>query len=215
VALGQVDVLVNNAGVGIGGTQWRVGDRDEGRELFETNFWSPLALTAALVPGMRERDHGAVVNVSSVSQVAPWPLMGHYSSSKAAIGSASETLRLELANSRVHVLEVVAGPNDTAVQAEAQELPGFADAIRGGGMGRPERLAALVVRALERERPRIVYPRRAGVGYWFPPLLRAVLPRMARRVPEAADDPRVVRGGSQGDAESLEARAEWERAHRG
>ena len=130
--------------------------------------------------------------------------MGHYSASKAAIGSASETLRLELANSRVHVLEVVAGPNDTAVQAEAQELPGFADAIRGGGMGRPERLAALVVRALERERPRIVYPRRAGVGYWFRrccgPSCRGWRdgsrrpPTTARRARRLAGGRRVARG---------------------
>ena len=63
-ALGHVDVLINNAGVGVGGTQWAVGDRDEGREVLETNFWSPLALVQALVPAMRERRDGAVVNVT-------------------------------------------------------------------------------------------------------------------------------------------------------
>src|SRR5436305_1068286 len=67
-ALGDVDVLVNNAGGAVGGTQWRVGDGDEARDAFELNLWSPLALVAALVPRLRERGDGAVVNVTSLSQ---------------------------------------------------------------------------------------------------------------------------------------------------
>src|SRR5687767_3044901 len=51
--LGDVDVLINNAGVSVHGLQWALGDRDEGREAFETDFWSPLALIQGLVPGMR------------------------------------------------------------------------------------------------------------------------------------------------------------------
>ncbi len=66
--LGRVDVLVNNAGTGVGGLQWVVGDRDEGRETFELNYWSPLAIVQELVPSMRERGTGAVVNVTSIAQ---------------------------------------------------------------------------------------------------------------------------------------------------
>ena len=68
-ALGRVDILVNNAGVGIGGAQAVVGDDDMARELFETNYWSALALIAALVPGMRDAGVGAVVNVASIGAV--------------------------------------------------------------------------------------------------------------------------------------------------
>src|SRR5215218_7519515 len=58
-ALGGVDVLMNNAGGGVGGRIQVLGDRDEAREAFETNYWSPLALINALVPAMTERARGA------------------------------------------------------------------------------------------------------------------------------------------------------------
>ncbi|MFI5290325.1 MAG: SDR family NAD(P)-dependent oxidoreductase, partial [Polyangia bacterium] len=78
-ALGAVDILVNNAGVGAGGAQVVMGDADEARALFETNYWAPLALTRALVPEMRKRGAGAVVNVASIGAVTPMPFAGHYS----------------------------------------------------------------------------------------------------------------------------------------
>jgi short-subunit dehydrogenase len=211
-ALGGIDVLVNNAGVGVGGTQWRVADRDEAREMLETNLWSPLALTGAVVPAMLERDSGAVVNVTSLSQVMPWGAMGHYSFSKAALASATETLRLELGGTGVHVVEVVAGPTDTAIQAESRLVPGFADATRRSPMGKPERLARLVVRALERGRGRVVYPRALMPFYTLPFIGRRTLPLMARRYSGSADDERVLRSGSGGDPEVLAAREEWERS---
>src|SRR5205823_642732 len=71
--LGGIDLLVNNAGGGLGGLQWHIGDADAGRETFETNVWSPLALVRCLVPDMRSRGHGAVVNVTSAAQVMTWP----------------------------------------------------------------------------------------------------------------------------------------------
>jgi NADP-dependent 3-hydroxy acid dehydrogenase YdfG len=72
-ALGGVDVLVNNAGGGVGGRIATVADRDEAREAFEVNYWSPLALIGAVLPGMAERGSGVIVNVTSVAQVNTWP----------------------------------------------------------------------------------------------------------------------------------------------
>jgi len=95
-SLGQVDILVNNAGASAVGSQFGAGDNGDMRELFELNYWSPLALIQALVPAMRQRRDGAVVNVTSLSGVAPWVFTGHYSSTKAALSLASQTLRLEL-----------------------------------------------------------------------------------------------------------------------
>src|SRR3954452_23168332 len=62
-ALGGIDVLINNAGGGAGGQMWRVGDSEPAREAFEVNYWSPLALIAAVVPRMSERGSGTIVNV--------------------------------------------------------------------------------------------------------------------------------------------------------
>ena len=212
-ALGRVDVLVNNAGGGCGGSVWRVGDRDEGREAFETNFWSPLALTAALVPAMRDRGEGAVVNVTSTSQVTALWGLGHYSATKAGLAIATETLRTELHGSGVHVLEVIPGPVDTAIQAESRLIPGAEIALSRTPMGSPEKLARLAVRALERGRRRLVYPRPLRIAYALPGMSRWYLAALARRHASEidAEDPRVVRSGSMGDDVAREARTLWER----
>ena len=211
-ALGGVDVLVNNAGVGVGGNQWRVGDRDEARACLETNFWSPLALTAELVPHMRERGSGAVVNVTSIAQVMTLWSLGHYSASKAALALATETLRLELTGSGVHVLEVVAGPTDTAVQGESKLIGGAAEMLKNAPMGKPDELARRIARALERERARLVYPRALRAVYELPSLYRVYAPLMARRLERVRDpeDERVALSGSAGHPDARAARAEWE-----
>ena len=211
-ALGRVDVLVNNAGLGLGANQLAVGDADAAREVFQVNFWAPLALQRALVPPMVQRGQGAVVNVTSLVTVSPWPGLGTYSSTKAALASATETLRLELVNSGVHVLEVIPGPVETAIQAESRLLPGFTAATRGMPTGDPAELARLVARGLERRRARVVYPRALSASYVLPGLMRVVLPRVVSRfIPrDAVPDQRVLRAGSRGDDEALRARSEWE-----
>jgi short-subunit dehydrogenase len=219
-ALGSVDVLVNNAGGGVGGAQWSVGDDDAAREAFEVNYWSPLALTRALVPAMRERGEGAVVNVTSMAQVNTWLGFGAYASTKAALGVATETLRLELAGSPVHVLEAIPGPVDTAVQGETRLVPGIDRMLARVPLGDAAEMARRIVAALERRRAAVIYPRRAALAYAFPTLARADSRRLARRVAAEIDPAAlegllslVVRTGSRGDAVARQAREEWEHAH--
>jgi short-subunit dehydrogenase len=213
--LGKIDVLVNNAGGGVGGTQWAVGDHDAAREAFEVNFWSPVALTAALVPGMRERGSGAVVNVTSMAQVTTMWAMGHYLATKAALARGTEALRLELTGSGVHVLEVIPGPVDTAVQAETRLIPGAGDVLDRAPLGDAQTLAGLAVRALERGRPRLIYPRSMRALYALPLIDRWYMSRQARRLADRIDteDGRVIRSGSMGDEVAREARAAWDRVH--
>lgn len=209
--LGGVDVLVNNAGIGLAGAQWVAADHDDARELFETNFWSPLALVRALVPAMRQRGHGLVVNVTSMVQMGSPPQATHYGASKAALANATETLRHELRGSGVHVLEVIPGPVETPMQNEARLAPGFAASLRRTPIGDPDKLARLVVRAIAKEKRRIVYPRVLGVGYMLPALVRWSMGFSTRHV--EVDDPRLMRAGSFGDPEARQAREAWEREH--
>jgi uncharacterized protein len=116
--LGGVDVLVNNAGVTMQGLIWVAGDGDEARQLFETNSWSPIALVAALAPGMIERGGGAVVNVGSIAGASAIPRLGHYSTSRAALTLATEVMQKELGPRGVRVVEVVFGPIDTPARRE-------------------------------------------------------------------------------------------------
>jgi short-subunit dehydrogenase len=217
-ALGGVDVLINNAGGGVGGAIFSIGDRDQAREAMEVNFWSPLALTAALVPAMRERGRGAVVNVTSGAQVMTWPGFGGYAATKAALGTATETLAMELAGSGVHAMEAVPGPVDTAVQGETRLIPGIDRMIGRIPLGDASVAARRIVRALERGRARVVYPRLALLPLILPTVARRLARRESARVdatlePEVRDAilALVVRTGSSGDDAPRMARENWER----
>jgi uncharacterized protein len=209
--LGRVDVLVNNAGVSFHGQQWVAGDCDEARELFETNYWSPLALIRTLAPAMRARGSGAVVNITSMVQVSPFPGLGHYSSSKAALGVATQTLRMELSKSGVRVIEVPFGVLDTPGSFENRNLPGVARWLDSGPIGSAETAARLVIAALEGGRERVIYPRRVAIGYTFPGLARQFAKRLGRHADP--DYREIRRTGSRGDESQRAARQEWERRH--
>ena len=217
-ALGGIDILVNNAGGGVGGRIAAVGDRDEAREAFETNYWSPLALINALVPGMEERGRGALVNVTSMAQVSTWPGFGAYAATKAALGLATETLAMELVESAIQVMEVIPGPVDTAVQGETRLAPGIERMLRRTPLGDAAELARLIARALERGKARVIYPRRAGLAYVLPALVRWDTRRLAARTARETDAATrealgslVVRTGSMGDEIARQAREAWER----
>ncbi|MGZ3441924.1 MAG: SDR family NAD(P)-dependent oxidoreductase, partial [Polyangia bacterium] len=203
-ALGRVDLLVNNAGVGIGGAQHVVADDDMARELFETNYWSALALVGALVPAMRERHFGAVVNVASIGAFAPMPLGGHYCSSKAALAQHTETLRLELRGSGIHVFNVMPGPVETGMLAEFAAVPGGDGFLARMPHGDPDVLAKKIVRGLERGQRALVYPTSLAITRHLPTVALRATAFVTRTVD--VSDPRKLRGGSQGDALALEAR---------
>jgi short-subunit dehydrogenase len=217
-ALGHVDVLINNAGGGVGGQIWVIGDRDEAREAFEINLWSPLALIRSVVPAMRDRGEGMVVNVTSMAQVSTWPGFGAYAATKAALALATETLALELIDSPIHVLEVAPGPVDTAVQGETRLAPGIELMLKRSPLGDARELARRIVRSMERGSARLIYPPRARVGYVLPALVRHDVRRLAARAAKEVDPALregltglVVRTGSMGDEITRQARDAWER----
>ena len=92
---GQIDVLVNNAGVGLFGALEATPD-DVIRQVFETNTFGVMATTRAVVPHLRERGSGTIVNVTSSVTIAPMPLVAAYAASKSAIEGFSESLAHEL-----------------------------------------------------------------------------------------------------------------------
>jgi short-subunit dehydrogenase len=209
--LGGVDILINNAGHNLQGLQTVVADGDEGREALEVNFWSPLSLIGKLVPPMLERNHGSVVNVTSLMQVSPFPYLGHDASTKAALALATETLRLELQRTGIQVLEVVLGLIDTATAAENRQLPGGKRWQQRSRAGHPAEAARAILDALEDGRSRLVYPRRLGIVYQLPWMGRTFARRMAGRADPNDNWVRV--GGSMGHEENLQARAAWEQTH--
>ncbi len=92
---GPIDVLVNNAGIGGIGV-FEATPMDTTRELFDTNTFGAMAVTQAVVPQMRSRRSGVIVNVTSSTTLAAMPLAAVYTASKSAIEGFSGSLALEL-----------------------------------------------------------------------------------------------------------------------
>ena len=110
-AAGRVDVLVNNAGIGVIGV-FEATPMATVREVFETNTFGVMAMTQAVLPQMRARNAGVIVNVTSSVTLAPMPLAAAYTASKMAIEGFTGSLAHELAafNVRVKLVEPGYGP---------------------------------------------------------------------------------------------------------
>jgi NAD(P)-dependent dehydrogenase (short-subunit alcohol dehydrogenase family) len=113
-AAGAIDVLVNNAGVSLVGA---IEDTtlDELRALFETNLLGSVRMIHAVLPSMRERRRGHIVNVSSIAAQIGLPFRGGYSASKAALGALSEALCAELSGFGIAVTLVEPGDFRTRI----------------------------------------------------------------------------------------------------
>ncbi len=94
-ASGPIDVLVNNAGIGLFGA-FEATPMAITREVFETNTFGVMAMTQAVLPQFRARRAGVVVNVTSSATLAPMPMVAVYTASKMAIEGFTASLALEL-----------------------------------------------------------------------------------------------------------------------
>lgn len=105
---GRIDALVNNAGVGLFGAA-EATPADVTQQVFETNTFGVMAVARAVIPHMRERGSGTIVNVTSSVGIAPMPLVAVYTASKYAIEGYSEALAHELSTFGVRVKIVQPG----------------------------------------------------------------------------------------------------------
>jgi NAD(P)-dependent dehydrogenase (short-subunit alcohol dehydrogenase family) len=162
-AFGSIDVLVNNAGYGYVGA---VEESDEAdvRAMVETNFFGLARMIHVVLPGMRERRHGNIVNISSIGGLVGFPGVGYYNATKFAVEGLSESLAKEVAPLGIKVLIVEPGPFRTdwagrSLQKAPKQMPEYtetAGAFReritgraGKQVGDPVRAAVAIVKALE------------------------------------------------------------------
>jgi NAD(P)-dependent dehydrogenase (short-subunit alcohol dehydrogenase family) len=161
--LDRVDVLVNNAGRGLVGAAEETTDA-ELRDLMELHFFGPVALTRAVLPHMRERGSGSIVQLSSQGGRFSFPGVGAYSATKFALEGWSEALAAEVAQFGIRVLIVEPGAfrtsfnQPTALQVAAgiaayDAVVGPIRAALAGADGRqpgdPVRAAAAILTALD------------------------------------------------------------------
>jgi NAD(P)-dependent dehydrogenase (short-subunit alcohol dehydrogenase family) len=106
---GHVDALVNNAGRGLVGSVEETSD-EEIRAIFDVNVFGLLAITRAVLPHMRSRGTGLVVNLSSVGGFVAWPGWGAYAATKFAVEALSEAMTHELAPLGIRSVAIEPGP---------------------------------------------------------------------------------------------------------
>jgi NAD(P)-dependent dehydrogenase (short-subunit alcohol dehydrogenase family) len=125
-AAGPIDVLVNNAGIGAVGA-FEATPMATTRELFDTNTFGVMAVTQAVIPQMRARGSGVIVNVTSSATLAAMPLAAVYTASKAAIEGFSGSLALELDffGVRVKLVEPGYGPSTAFASNGTERMAGL------------------------------------------------------------------------------------------
>lgn len=131
---GCIDVLVNNAGYGLLGAI-EESSAEEVERLYRTNVFGLLNVTRAVLPCMRSRRAGHIMNISSVAGYSAYPGWGAYSSTKFAIEGLSETLHVELAPLGIHVTVVEPGffrtdfLESTSLSETLLRIPDYAETV--------------------------------------------------------------------------------------
>ncbi|MEW5808225.1 MAG: SDR family NAD(P)-dependent oxidoreductase [Actinomycetota bacterium] len=172
---GGIDVLVNNAGRGWYGSIEGMAESSL-RAMFELNFFAVLSVTRAVLPGMRARGSGWIVNVSSVAGLVSAVGFGYYSATKFAIEAVTDALREEVAEQGISVLTVEPGAFRTnaytgfADEPIDEPIPVYHDLLKqvraafvamdGVQPGDPRRGARAVIAAMAQDPP----PRRLVLG---------------------------------------------------
>ena len=110
----RIDVLINNAGVGITGPVEETS-LNAMRANFETNFFGPLAMIQSILPIMRKHADGTIINITSIAGSMGLPFRGAYSASKGALNIISEALRMEIAAQGIRVLTLAPGDYATDI----------------------------------------------------------------------------------------------------
>ena len=183
---GGIDILINCAGFGISGAV-EFTPAEQARQQFDVNFFGAVNVSRAVIPAMRERGSGRIVNVSSVAAVAHIPFQAFYSASKAALSSYSCALDNELRPYGIRVTAVQLGDIRTGF-TQARQKVAEGDEAYGGRISRsvsrmerdeetgmsPEFAARFLTRVALK--PRSAPIRTAGRWYQFLNLLCKLLP---------------------------------------
>ena len=185
---GRLDVLVNNAGMGITGP---IEDTptDEMRTVFNTNFFGAIDVMKAVLPQMRKQNSGTIINVTSIAGYMGLPFRGLYSATKGALELITEATRMEVKSFGINVVNVAPGDFATNIAASRYHTPVYKnsaykekyqenldlmDAHVNGGMN-PIEMAKTVFKIINTKNPKIHY-KVGGFMEKFSIILKRILP---------------------------------------
>lgn len=185
---GRLDVLINNAGMGITGP---VEDTptDEMKRVFNTNFFGAIDVMKAVLPQMRKQKKGLVINVTSIAGYMGLPFRGIYSATKGAFSLVTEATRMEVKEFGIEMCNVAPGDFATNIAAGRYHTPVFEDSAYkqkyaenlalmdahvDGGMN-PQEMAKAIFKIINTEKPKVNY-KVGGFMEKFSIVLKFILP---------------------------------------
>ena len=180
---GRIDVLVNNAGVGAVGAG-EESSITQAKEVFDINVFGLMRMTNAVLPHMRARGSGRVVNVASVLGLIPAPFMAVYAATKHALHGFFDSLRVELAATGVSVTLVC--PDFVLSEIHRRALgpdgkPLGTSPMRESKIMTAERCAELALAAAAKRKRMVLLSARGKVGRWVRMFAPGVIDRIAAR----------------------------------
>jgi len=184
----RIDVLINNAGIGICGSAEETSIEQAYRQV-ETNFWGAVKITRAVLPVMRQQQFGKIITVSSLAGLIGVPFQSYYSASKHAVEGFFKSLRMEVSPFNIQISLIEPGFFKTNLHnafeyakpsiadydpLRKKALPVFSDAIENADA--PEAVARIVLRILNLKNPGFSY--RVGKNTWLAPFLQFLYYRL-------------------------------------
>jgi len=162
--LGRIDILINNAGVGMYVPAWKA-DMKEVRNLYELNLFAVLGFIQLVTPLLQKQNSGAIVNVSSIAGKVALPWFSNYTASKFAVSALTDTLRAELAPWGIHCMTLCPGYVKTGFQehALAGRPPDRLWSMKKFAIT-ADRCAEACIRGLERDKRTVIVP---YMGRWL------------------------------------------------
>ncbi|MEM9492175.1 MAG: SDR family NAD(P)-dependent oxidoreductase [Myxococcota bacterium] len=216
---GGVDILINNAGVSYRSVVEHVSERERLAQM-DINFRSPMELIRLVLPGMRAKGRGRIINVSSVSGMMAMPTMAVYTASKVALEGATEALWYEVKPWNIKVSLVEPGfINSRSFQrvrmtelssrstvdpaepyhAHYRHMAPFIERMMTRAIATPDRVAKKIIKTMQRAHPPLRIP--ATIDAWLFATLRRFLPRRLYHYVLYRSLPRVSGWGAPGPFE--------------
>ncbi|GGD49384.1 SDR family NAD(P)-dependent oxidoreductase [Paenibacillus nasutitermitis] len=173
---GAIDVLLNNAGFGLF-ESFVDGEVEHFASMMDTNYMGMVRCAKAVLPYMQKRGSGHIINVASMAGKISTAKASGYAATKHAVLGLTNAMRTELAPMGITVSAINPGPIDTPFLKSADPEGTYFDSVRGF-MLTPERVAAAIVRMIERKTPEVDLPLSAAIGI----RIYGLFPRFADRI---------------------------------
>ncbi len=184
----RVDIVVNNAGVGITGPLEEI-PTEEIKNNFETNFFGPIEVMKAVLPQMRAQKAGLIINITSVAAYMGLPYRSVYSASKSALEIITESMRMEVKSFGIHITNLAPGDFATNIAAGRFHAPVIEGSVyekpyksilktldeHVDSGGNPNQVAEMIYKIIQSPNPKIHYKVGAFMQK-FSILLKRILP---------------------------------------